>query len=75
MAGSLNKVQLIGRLGADPDKPVITTNLSFGISKEMFFKLCSFAPLINIFFNIFFHSLISLILYLSNKYAILSFIH
>ena len=28
----------------DPDKPVITTNLFFGISSEIFFKLCSFAP-------------------------------
>ena len=36
----------------DPDSPVITTNLSFGISKEIFFKLCSFAPLITIFFCI-----------------------
>ena len=38
----------------DPDKPVITTNFSFGISKETFFRLCSFAPFITIFFNIFF---------------------
>ena len=52
MAGSLNKVLLIGRLGADPEMPVITINLSLGISKEMFFKLCSFAPLITIFLSI-----------------------
>ena len=49
MAGSLNKVLLIGRLGADPEIPVMTTNLSFGISKEIFFRLCSLAPLITIF--------------------------
>ena len=36
----------------DPDKPVITTNLSFGISTVTFFKLCSLAPLITIFFII-----------------------
>ena len=57
MAGSLNKVQLIGRLGADPEMTVITTNLSFGISKEIFFKLCSLAPLISIFLIIFFVAL------------------
>ena len=94
MAGSLNKVQLIGRLGADPeikqmvngknclayddrlstyllcpsayivskanedfpdpDRPVITTNFSLGISRETFFRLCSLAPFTTIFFNIFF---------------------
>ena len=36
----------------DPERPVITTNLSFGISKETFFKLCSLAPLITIFLSI-----------------------
>ena len=118
MAGSLNKVLLIGRLGADPEikqmvngKSVarlslatsqswkdkntgekkektewhrivvfneglvnvvqqylkkgaqiyvegqITTNLSLGISTEIFFKLCSLAPLITIFFIIIFVAL------------------
>ena len=28
----------------DPESPVITTNLSLGISKFIFFKLCSLAP-------------------------------
>ena len=42
----------------DPDRPVITTNLSFGISKEIFLKLCSFAPLITIFLIIFFVALL-----------------
>ncbi len=41
----------------EPDRPVITTNLSFGISSEMFFKLCSFAPLITIFLSIIFVAL------------------
>ena len=41
----------------EPDKPVMTTNLSFGISKEIFFKLCSFAPLITIFLSIIFVAL------------------
>ena len=36
----------------DPDKPVITINLSLGISKFIFFKLCSLAPLIRILFNL-----------------------
>jgi len=36
----------------DPDRPVMTTNLSFGISTVTFFKLCSLAPLITIFFII-----------------------
>lgn len=32
----------------EPESPVITTSLSLGISKLIFFKLCSFAPLITI---------------------------
>ena len=32
----------------DPESPVITTSLSLGISKFIFFKLCSLAPLITI---------------------------
>ena len=36
--------------GADeyymPERPVITTNLSLGIVSDIFFKLCSLAPLI-----------------------------
>ena len=57
MAGSLNKVLLIGRLGADPESPVITTKLSFGISRDKFFRLCSLAPLITIFLIIIFVAL------------------
>ena len=34
----------------EPDNPVKTISLSLGISKSMFFKLCSLAPFINIFF-------------------------
>src|SRR5580692_3260377 len=34
----------------DPDRPVITTSLSRGISTSMFLRLCSRAPLITIFF-------------------------
>src|SRR6185436_1449902 len=34
----------------DPDSPVITTSLSRGISTSMFFRLCSRAPLMTIFF-------------------------
>ena len=30
----------------EPDRPVNTINLFFGMSKLMFFKLCCFAPLI-----------------------------
>jgi hypothetical protein len=41
----------------EPERPVITINLSFGISNEMFFKLCSFAPLITIFLSIIFVAL------------------
>ena len=29
----------------EPDKPVITTNLFLGISKETFLRLCTLAPL------------------------------
>ena len=36
----------------DPESPVMTTNFSFGISNDMFFKLCSFEPFITIFFCI-----------------------
>jgi hypothetical protein len=32
----------------DPETPVTTINLFRGISTEMFFKLCTLAPLINI---------------------------
>lgn len=32
----------------EPESPVITTSLSLGISRLIFFKLCSFAPLITI---------------------------
>ena len=32
----------------EPERPVITTNLSLGIVKFIFFKLCSFAPFITI---------------------------
>ena len=38
----------------EPDRPVMTINLAFGISREIFFKLCSFAPFITIFLTIFF---------------------
>ena len=37
----------------EPDSPVITTNLSLGISRFIFFKLCSFAPFIIILSFIF----------------------
>ena len=42
----------------DPERPVITTNLFFGTLKEIFFKLCSFAPLITMFLSIFFVALV-----------------
>jgi hypothetical protein len=35
----------------DPDKPVMTTSFSFGISRETFFKLCSLAPFTTILSN------------------------
>ena len=40
----------------EPERPVITVNLSLGISKSIFFKLCCFAPLtwINFIYLIFF---------------------
>ena len=41
-----------------PERPLITINLSFGISREIFFKLCSFAPFITIFLSIFFDNYI-----------------
>src|SRR3954468_17991059 len=34
----------------EPDRPVITTSLSRGISTSMFLRLCSRAPLMTIFF-------------------------
>ena len=34
----------------DPDKPVNTTNLSFGMSTDIFFRLWVLAPLIEICF-------------------------
>ena len=34
----------------EPDRPVITTSLSRGISTSMFLRLCSRAPLTTIFF-------------------------
>ena len=37
----------------DPESPVTTTSSSRGISKEMFFKLCSLAPLMQIEFEVF----------------------
>ena len=41
----------------DPESPVMTTNLSLGISKDIFFKLCSFAPFITYLFK---HYLVAL---------------
>ena len=37
----------------DPDNPVSTVKLSLGISTSIFFRLCSLAPLIIIFLNLF----------------------
>ena len=34
----------------EPDKPVITTNLSLGIDTSMFFRLCCLAPFISMVF-------------------------
>ncbi len=36
----------------DPDRPVITVSLSLGILRDIFFKLCAFAPLISINFKL-----------------------
>ena len=54
----------------EPESPVITTNLSLGISKSIFFKLCSFAPFIIILSFIFcplflIKSIIKAVLFLS----------
>lgn len=37
----------------EPDKPVITMSLFFGIRKSMFFKLLTRAPWISMFSNLF----------------------
>jgi hypothetical protein len=36
----------------EPDNPVITVSLSLGIFRDIFFKLCAFALLISINFNL-----------------------
>jgi len=33
----------------EPDRPVMTTNLSLGIEISIFFKLCSLAPFITMY--------------------------
>src|SRR5699024_2448464 len=47
---SAYKVSKANELFPEPDKPVITTNLSLGISTSRFFKLCVLAPFTIIFF-------------------------
>ena len=47
----------------DPERPVMTTNFSLGISRETFFKLCSLA-LLQRFFSTYFFFKIIMILYL-----------
>lgn len=46
----------------EPESPVITINLSRGISKFIFFKLCSFAPFM-IILSFIFPSYLTLLLY------------
>ena len=45
----LHSISLINVDLPDPDTPVIQVNVPSGISTSMFFKLCSAAPLIEIF--------------------------
>ena len=52
-----------------PDKPVIMTNFSLGISTERFFKLCSLAPLTIMFLSIPVDDLFNNYLYLALIYV------